>query len=142
MGCKLLVLCGSTYLQRLWCLVEIFVFLEMGGDRSNLNVMLVDEAKASAHLHESVLASAIESFDPKHATCTSKYDTFRLQAVLESSGKGSEGIKNFVREVFNDASVLRQCSRSRELPDETDEPIRSLEAFNLAWTGASIVSLE
>merc|ERR1711871_452718 len=38
---KLLVLCGKTYLQRLWCLIEIFVFIEMGGQLANLEVHLL-----------------------------------------------------------------------------------------------------
>merc|ERR1712039_204132 len=31
-GCKrMLVLCGPTYLSRLWCVLEIFTFVHMGG---------------------------------------------------------------------------------------------------------------
>ena len=42
-GCnKLLVLVGNTYLKRLWCLVELFVFLEMGGQPSTLDVRLLE----------------------------------------------------------------------------------------------------
>merc|ERR1719498_1823720 len=38
-GCrKLVILCGKTYLKRLWCIVELFVFLEMGGEVRNLDV--------------------------------------------------------------------------------------------------------
>merc|ERR1712070_298312 len=41
-GCKkLLILCGKTYLDRLWCLIEIMVFIEMGGEMSNLEVRLL-----------------------------------------------------------------------------------------------------
>ena len=32
-GCsRLVILSGATYLQRLWCIIEMFVFMEMGGD--------------------------------------------------------------------------------------------------------------
>ncbi len=45
-GCsKLLILCGSTYLERLWCLVEIFVFLGMGGQLENLEVQLLQRTR-------------------------------------------------------------------------------------------------
>lgn len=31
-GCReLLVLCGRTYASRLWCVIELFVFVKMGG---------------------------------------------------------------------------------------------------------------
>merc|ERR1719253_2164497 len=46
-GCSsLLILCGPTYLDRLWCLIEIFVFLEMGGERSKLDVRLLEASTA------------------------------------------------------------------------------------------------
>ena len=32
-GCRrLLVLAGSTYTSRIWCMIELFTFLRMGGD--------------------------------------------------------------------------------------------------------------
>ena len=32
-GCNsLLILAGETYSERLWCLIEVYVFLQMGGD--------------------------------------------------------------------------------------------------------------
>lgn len=38
-GCKqLLVLAGDTYLSRLWACVELYVFLEMGGDAEQIEV--------------------------------------------------------------------------------------------------------
>merc|ERR1711953_384668 len=40
---KLLILCGSTYLDRLWCVVELFVFIEMGGELTNLEVVVFEE---------------------------------------------------------------------------------------------------
>merc|ERR1719193_800542 len=36
-GCeKLVVLCGATYLKRLWCVMEIFTFVHMGGSISEI----------------------------------------------------------------------------------------------------------
>lgn len=36
-GCKeILVLCGPTYLSRLWCIVELFTFVHMGGSKSRM----------------------------------------------------------------------------------------------------------
>jgi len=79
-GCKtLLVLCGPTYLKRLWCLVEIFIFLEMGGTNSNLTVRLL--------LGETTtLAMAVKNFDVKRARCFTDHDTERLQEVIEATG--------------------------------------------------------
>merc|ERR1711957_712437 len=39
-GCTQLVIAqGSTYLSRLWCVVEIFVFIEMGGMQDDLHLL-------------------------------------------------------------------------------------------------------
>merc|ERR1712232_1308436 len=41
-GCKkLLVLFGETFLERLWCIVEIFIFLQMGGDSMDIDIRMV-----------------------------------------------------------------------------------------------------
>merc|ERR1712232_60823 len=58
---KLLILCGKTYLQRLWCVIEIAVFTEMGGDLTNLEVYLLDEPVQSPRKSKSLI-SIIESF--------------------------------------------------------------------------------
>jgi len=40
-GCKQLYLfCGPTFLERLWCLLEIFVYLEMGGRVDDVTLVL------------------------------------------------------------------------------------------------------
>jgi len=48
-GCnKLLIMAGHTYLSRLWCVVEVFVFLAMGGSPADLElIVLEDEATNS-----------------------------------------------------------------------------------------------
>lgn len=92
-GCKqLVVLCGSTYLQRLWCMVELFVFLEMGGQRSNLELIpfQTDDRKS--------VQAAVAQFDVKNAKCFKDRDTTRLQCVLESSG--CDRINNLISEIF------------------------------------------
>merc|ERR1712224_527854 len=36
-GCReMVVFCGSTYLSRLWCVVELFAFVHMAGDASHI----------------------------------------------------------------------------------------------------------
>lgn len=101
-GCrKLVVFCGKTYLQRLWCLVEIFVFLEMGGQLSQLDVRLVDDQCEESGLGSqdmSTLADVIMNFDPAKARCFTDSDTERLHGVLQISGY--DRIKQLVCDVF------------------------------------------
>lgn len=84
-GCKqLLILCGKTYLNRLWCLIEIMVFLEMGGDIEHLEVKLLKDTETWQV--SSTLSNAVATFHPKNARAFSVYDTERLREVLEISG--------------------------------------------------------
>ena len=40
-GCKeLLILAGPTYASRLWCVMEIFVFVRSSGNRERMRIML------------------------------------------------------------------------------------------------------
>ena len=48
-GCdKLLILAGPTYTERLWCVLEIFVFLRMGGTLDRVVVVPIDMASEEA----------------------------------------------------------------------------------------------
>eukprot|EP00913_Durusdinium_trenchii_P002076 g1918.t1 len=52
-GCaELVVFCGPTYLSRLWCVMELFTFVHIGGNVSEINVIPVlrpwDDAQAMA----------------------------------------------------------------------------------------------
>merc|ERR1712039_781245 len=45
-GCwELVALCGDTYLSRLWCLIEIFTFVEMGGESARFTLLVDEEAR-------------------------------------------------------------------------------------------------
>jgi len=92
-GCKqLVILCGRTYLQRLWCMVELFVFLEMGGQQSNLELIPFQTD------HKKSVQAAVAQFDVRNAKCYKDQDTKRLQTVLESSG--CDRINDLISAIF------------------------------------------
>jgi len=89
-GCrKLLILCGNTYLRRLWCLMEIFVFVTMGGRAEDLEVRLLGgtslQRMNTTRSVKSIITS-LQDFDPWKARCTTDYDTERLREVIRSTG--------------------------------------------------------
>lgn len=87
-GCKkLLVLCGATYLDRLWCMVEIFVFLEMGADLCDLEVITCGTQP-----------EGLAAFDVRNARCFDDDDTARLQYVIQAAGY--QRINQLVEDVF------------------------------------------
>mmetsp|Transcript_30225 Transcript_30225/g.75809 ORF Transcript_30225/g.75809 Transcript_30225/m.75809 type:complete len:677 (-) Transcript_30225:178-2208(-) len=89
-GCNsLLILAGPTYLQRLWCWVEIFVWLEIGGDsRETVIYPLADFSLA-------------DEMDVRRATCYLPEDTDWLLSTVDASTlHGVEGFNGRVRSLF------------------------------------------
>ena len=74
-GCQeLLVLAGATYPSRLWCVMELFVFLRMGGARENMHVKPLTESDVLQ----------FTQFDAARARCFLDADRQRLLAVIEA----------------------------------------------------------
>jgi len=74
-GCReLLVLAGETYTRRLWCVMEMLVFLRMGGSADRVTVLPVPTRSdaRSSNAFETMLrrtASLFEAFDAREASC-------------------------------------------------------------------------
>lgn len=94
-GCRsLLVLAGPTYSSRLWCVMELFVFLRMGGARDDIAVRLLEDGDS--------LVRQLERFDAGEAKCFLNRDRQRLWAVIESSFGTFAPFNKQVRAVFAD----------------------------------------
>ena len=94
-GCeKLLVLAGPTYASRLWCVMEIFVFLRMGGDQEeNMVVRLLSGTDDVARALLKFDAGKAETFDPN--------DRERLWAVIEAAFGTFGPFNKIVRAMFD-----------------------------------------
>lgn len=104
-GCqKLVILCGDTYLARLWCLIEIFVFLEMGGQISDLDVRLlkqvkerlVDETLAKLESRGLATPTSVESPSSTKSRMISGALAF-VQKKSERSTKSTTSLREFVK---------------------------------------------
>ena len=61
-GCRqLLVLAGPTYVTRLWCVLEIFTFLRMGGDLDRVTFIPLGDVED--------VQKAFHDFNAANATC-------------------------------------------------------------------------
>ena len=79
-GCSnLLVLAGKTYPRRLWCVMEIFIFLIMGGSESAVSLRLVCDPTDRAERDK--LVTLMESFDARDAKCSVQQDEDRMLGV-------------------------------------------------------------
>ena len=70
-GCQtLLIVAGPTYCSRLWCVMEIFTFMRMGGTRERIEVNTIthkDHTNPAAAKKE--LKKQFATFDAAKAEC-------------------------------------------------------------------------
>ena len=93
-GCKeLLVLIGPTYTSRLWCVMELFVFLQMGSDSERVVVLQLEMSEGSEEV-----SGQIERFDALQAMCFKPDERQRLLGIIETA--------------FGDFSVFNAAVRS------------------------------
>ena len=92
-GCRqLLVLAGPTYPTRLWCAMEIFIFVRMGGKHEDMVVKLLDG--------DSNLINTLQKFDARKAKCWHAMDQHTLWAVIESAFGDLLPFNKVVRDIF------------------------------------------
>jgi len=108
-GCKtLLILPGASYSTRLWCVVEIFVFLQMGGDRTRMIIRPLE--LGDEDLHRSLL-----QFDARKAQCFLAKDRQKLLAVVEASfgtfGPFNRIVRGFFAEEWDEIESGRAATR-------------------------------
>ena len=103
-GCqRLLVVAGRTYTERLWCIMEIFIFLEMGGKISNVDIKPIHGTAAE-------LAQLFASFDVQEAKCFLLEDRSRLLAVIEAAYGSFDLFNEHVRSLMLEACPLPKSS--------------------------------
>ena len=109
-GCKqLLALVGPSYTSRLWCVMEIFVFVRMGGKESDMVVRLLsDDEKLT-------LNKGLAKFDAGKAKCFLNRDRQRLLAVIEASFGTFASFNQVVRRIFKE-QIKRESARELEAP--------------------------
>ena len=92
-GCKeLLVLPGATYPLRLWCVMELFTFIQMGGERGRITVReLVEGAR-----------SRLAAFDAAKAKCFLPKDKHKLLSVIEAGFGDLRPFNRVVRAILKE----------------------------------------
>eukprot|EP00443_Scrippsiella_acuminata_P097069 CAMPEP_0115724854 /NCGR_PEP_ID=MMETSP0272-20121206/81001_1 /TAXON_ID=71861 /ORGANISM="Scrippsiella trochoidea, Strain CCMP3099" /LENGTH=530 /DNA_ID=CAMNT_0003168107 /DNA_START=8 /DNA_END=1601 /DNA_ORIENTATION=+ len=84
-GCSsLLILYGPTYLNRLWCIIEIFTYIMMGGSIEDIDVRLVLREQHAEEDKKSILV-ALESFDVANCQCYNPADKERILCVIDTA---------------------------------------------------------
>ena len=100
-GCEiLLIVAGPTYCSRLWCVMEIFTFLRMGGERERIELTLITNPGQNQAAAKRELATQLGTFNASKAQCFKQEDRQRLLAVIEAGFGDFDEFNKGVREVF------------------------------------------
>jgi len=99
-GCqRMVVFCGPTYLSRLWCVMELFTFVHMGGKTSNIRFVPVLREGREAEDLESI-CEAFDSFDARNCTCFLQEDRERMLGIICAAYNSLDDFNEDVRAIF------------------------------------------
>ena len=91
-GCKeLLIVVGPTYTRRLWCVMELFVFLQMGGSLERVTALALPGKEVQQEL---------ATFDAAKAQCFKQEDRERLLGIVEGAFGDFGAFNMKVRKIF------------------------------------------
>lgn len=106
-GCSsLVVLCGPTYLGRLWCILEIFTYVHMGGSIDDIKIVPVLRDSCELEDDEAIAAS-FDTFDARECKCSCPEDKQRMLAVFEAAYGSMQAFNAVVK------AITGQIGRSR-----------------------------
>jgi len=120
MGCtQLVILAGPVYTTRLWCIIELFSFLQVHANVQNITVLtLVDATDKSAPSTEEIEAaeeralSAFKRFDVRLADCFAT-DRDRLLGVVETAFASLDAFNERCRDCLVSAANQDKMLRLR-----------------------------
>ena len=94
LGCRsLVVLLGPTYCERLWCVLEVFAFLQMGGKREDIHVMRLQSCDSTTNL-------SFGDFRVDRSSCALDTDKQRLLGAIEAGFGDLADFNRTIRDIF------------------------------------------
>jgi len=104
-GCKeLLVLCGPTYLSRLWCIMELFTFVQMGGDLTRIKLLrLLQDGQQERD--KAAIQCASENFDARRCECLVAADKEKMLTIIMAAFGDVAGFNKAVCGLLKQASA-------------------------------------
>ncbi|GMH91942.1 hypothetical protein TrVE_jg867 [Triparma verrucosa] len=103
-GCqRLVIFYGPTYLSRLWCIIELFIFIEMGKDVKDIELRKLDVEwkKGIGKMRHEIL-----TFDAGSCDCYSKDDKARMMTLIEAGCGSVVDFSEKVKALLLDLSLL------------------------------------
>jgi len=107
-GCnQLVVLFGPTYLKRLWCVVELFTFVQMELDFGSIDLEHLWPHGSCRTEDRAAFACTMDAFCVSKCECFSTGDKQKLQNVIYA---GFGDMRNFNREVLRALRGTGMCT--------------------------------
>ena len=95
-GCEtLLIIPGPTYTSRLWCIMEVFVFLKMGGSIQRITIIPIELRD------EKTAREKFEEVDVSECKCYVDKDRQKLLGIVEKGFGSYEAFNKAFRNVFD-----------------------------------------
>ena len=105
-GCrKLVVLAGESYTSRLWCVMELFAFVHMGGELGDVEVL---EAHAPGGAQR--VADSFANFDASNANCYDPQDKAHMLRVIEAAFGDMQSFNENIRPLMQGFTSKRRAS--------------------------------
>mmetsp|Transcript_87147 Transcript_87147/g.211426 ORF Transcript_87147/g.211426 Transcript_87147/m.211426 type:complete len:561 (+) Transcript_87147:43-1725(+) len=105
-GCRrLVVLCGTTYLSRLWCVIELFTFVKMGGRPEQIDFVPLPRG---GHANEDIEAAQqeVQGFDARLCECFDSKDKENMMVIIHTAFGSLEAFNVAVRAILDRAVFL------------------------------------
>jgi len=141
-GCRsLLILAGPTYASRLWCVMELFAYLKMGGRREAITVVPIAACATEEGLQ--TVSESLAAFDAQQARCVLPADRHHFLAVIESSYGSLSQFNLWARTVLEERSTRRSpaLQRSAARSCGTEASSGGTPRRSVVSTAATVVSV-
>merc|ERR1712048_598070 len=105
---RMVVFCGTTYLSRLWCIMEIFTFIHMGRGLDQIEFKLV---LREGHEDEdaAAIAEAFAAFDAQECTCFLDADKQHMLSIIHAAFGDMVSFNREVSDIFHQAQWQNVC---------------------------------
>lgn len=120
-GCsKLLVLCGKTYLSRLWCIVEVFSYVHMGGKLEDIDISPVLN---SAHEEEErrLIEDSFCSFDVHRCDCHNAEDKEMMLTAINAAFGSTSRFNSTVQLILQQLNLTASGDTTLESSQSTTQ---------------------
>eukprot|EP00928_Gymnodinium_smaydae_P024704 TRINITY_DN19916_c0_g1_i1.p1 TRINITY_DN19916_c0_g1~~TRINITY_DN19916_c0_g1_i1.p1 ORF type:complete len:489 (-),score=55.91 TRINITY_DN19916_c0_g1_i1:108-1574(-) len=117
-GCRRLVIfCGTKYLRRLWCIMEIFTYVHIDGDLNQLEFHYVEEKPGADRL---LIDAGFHSFSAEKCECFKPAEKVKMLSIIHTAFGTLKDFDRAVAEVFSKVGLRGLACRDESSDESTD----------------------